>query len=282
MPSVQGKLEEASRSLHAPHGFLYFVALSILGLIWQTFHDIGLSTLLTFSVLLQVIALSALLLGVALRRSAEGLSVKSIQMQGLSFVLRLCCTTWLRGYIPIDSTGDWLYQLGDFTALCLCVQIWYAANYRFPETYDREKDSFRVSGLIVLCMIAAVLVHPDLNNRPFFDALWTWGLYVDVVSSLPQLHMMARARGKTVDSLNAHYVAFIVLARAVEAIFWFYGYPELAPEGGGVNVAGYSVMGAHALNVLLNGDFLWCYVRQIAVGRAFDKHFNFSQQVELV
>ena len=25
--------------------------------------------------------------------------------------LRLCCTSWLNGYIPVDSTGDGIYQV---------------------------------------------------------------------------------------------------------------------------------------------------------------------------
>ena len=37
---------------------LYLVALTVFGLVWQSFHDIGLSTLLTFSVMIQVVALA--------------------------------------------------------------------------------------------------------------------------------------------------------------------------------------------------------------------------------
>lgn len=279
---VTSKFKQATKTLQTPHAFLYFVGFSIFGLIWQSFHDIGLSTLLTFSVLIQVVALAALLLAIALRKSAEGVSIKSIQMQALSFVMRLCCTSWLRGYIPIDSTGDWLYQLGDFTALCLCIQIWYAAHFRFAETYDVNADSFRVTGLIVLCIFFAILVHPDLNNRPFFDALWTAALYVDVVSTLPQLHMMSKCQGKTVDALSCHYVFLLVISRMTDAIFWYHGYPELAPEKGGINIAGYSVMGAHFLHLLLNADFVWCYGKQVLSGRAFDKHLDFSASMELV
>ena len=55
--------------MNNPHGMLldtnyivlYVCAFTIFGLIYQTFHDIGLSTLLTFAVLIQVLALAALL-----------------------------------------------------------------------------------------------------------------------------------------------------------------------------------------------------------------------------
>lgn len=40
---------------------LYLCGFSVFALIWHSFHDIGLSTLLTFSVLVQILALAALL-----------------------------------------------------------------------------------------------------------------------------------------------------------------------------------------------------------------------------
>ena len=33
--------------------------------------------------------------------------------------------------------------------------------------------------MILCCFCLAVLIHPDLNNRPLFDSVWTAALYVD-------------------------------------------------------------------------------------------------------
>lgn len=258
---------------------LYLCSLTTFALIWQTFHDIGLSTLLTFAVLVQVMALSALLMAIHVRRSVAGLSLKSILMQGVSFFLRLCSTSWLKGYIPVDSTGDWLYQFADFCALCLCLQLAYLVSVTYRRSYQAEQDSFAAPQVVVFCFLLAVLVHPDLNNRPFFDAIWTASLYVDVVSTLPQLWMIGKIGGK-VDALSAHYVFLIAVSRFVDMIFWYYGFEELAPENGGFNLAGWVVLGAHLVHLLLMWDFIFCYVRSTFLkGEIGNKTLDFSEMM---
>lgn len=255
---------------------LYLCSFAGFGLIWQTFHDIGLSTLLTFSVLVQVIALSALLLAINMRKSCQGVSMKSIAMQGLSFFLRLCSTSWLKGYIPVDSTGDWLYQLADVSALLLCGAVLYVMNCKYYNTYNKNEDTFMAPQVCVCCFLLAVIIHPDLNNRPFFDAIWTSALYVDVVSTLPQLWMIGKIGGK-VDALSAHYVALIAFSRSVDMIFWYYGFEELAPENGSFNLAGWTVLSAHLIHLILVWDFIYCYIRAMwKSGTCLDKELDFG------
>jgi len=249
---------------------LYVVAFMCFALIWQTFHDIGLSTLLTFSVLIQCVALSSLLLSIITRRSVAGVSGKCIQLQGLSFFLRLCSTCWLKGYIPVDSTGDWLYQLSDVVALVLCGQIAYCIYKKFAGTYQAEYDLWQVGHTVLVCAVLAVAIHPDLNNRPVFDSIWTASLYIDVVSMLPQLYLINKA-GNKLDALCAHYVALISFSRLVDTIFWYHGYEELAPENGGFNLAGWTVAGAHILHFFLMADFLYLYLSAMFRGRIDEK-----------
>lgn len=254
---------------------LYLVAVTGFCLIWQSFHDIGLSTLLTFSVLIQVVALAALLIAIVSRGSVRGISLRSLTLQAVSFFLRLCSTCWLKGYIPVDSTGDWLYQLADFAAWVLCMQMCYLICYTYRSTYQEAEDCFASAYTGIACFCLAVVIHPDLNNRPIFDAIWTCSLYVDVVSTLPQLWMMGKLGGK-VDALCAHYVALIGLSRAVDMIFWYYGFEELAPEDGSFNLAGWTVFGAHLVHLLLMWDFIYCYCRSIYNGRLLDRQFDFG------
>lgn len=254
---------------------LYLMAFTVFCLIWQVFHDIGLSTLLTFSVLIQVLALGALLVGITARESVHGLSFKSLALQGVSYGLRLCSTCWLKGYIPVDSTGDWLYQLGDVSALLLCAQICYLISRKYRGTYQEAEDSFAALPAGIFCAVLACLVHPDLNNRPLFDSIWSCALYVDVVSTLPQLWMMGKNGGK-VDALSAHYVALIAVSRTTDMIFWWYGFEELAPEDGSFNFAGWSVFGAHLVHLVLMWDFIYCYCRSIYLGRALSREFDFA------
>jgi len=192
---------------------LYLGAITGALLFYHTFHDdVGLSTLITLAVLLQVIALLALMIGVIGRKSASGVSAKALSLQGISCVLRLSSTMWLKGYIPVDSTGDWLYQMGDIVALILAARLFYLISYRYSNTYQVSDDGFPARATVCACLILAVLVHPDLNNRPLFDALWTSALYVDVISTLPQLWMIGKRGGKA-DALSAHYVFLIACSR---------------------------------------------------------------------
>ena len=72
--------------------------------------------------------------------------------------------------------------------------------------------NFPAPHVALFCFVLAVLVHPDLNNRPIFDAIWTSSLYVDVVSLLPQLWLMGKqGDNKSVDAFSAHYIFLIAI-----------------------------------------------------------------------
>lgn len=252
---------------------LYLLSAAAMALTWQTFHDIGLSTLLTLSVFVQCVALGALCLSIAQRQSASGISLKCLYMQTLSFGLRLCSTVWLKGYIPVDSTGDWLYQFLDVTALLLCALLCFLIGHKYQDTYDEKNDTFPAGYTMLACTLLSTFIHPDLNNRPVFDAIWTCSLYTDVFSMLPQIFLMMvpanKRNGRTeVDALTAHYVFLIGLSRVIDLVFWCYGYEELAPEKGGFNLAGWTVLLSHVAHVLLMLDFGFLYVRALWRQRA--------------
>merc|ERR1719240_171176 len=145
--------------------------------------------------------------------------------------------------------------------------------FKYNKTYQKEQDSFAAPQTICVCFVLAVLIHPDLNNRPFFDAIWTSSLYVDVVSTLPQLWMIGKI-GSKVDALSAHYVFLVAVSRFTDMIFWYYGFEELAPENGGFNLAGWVVLGAHATHLLLMWDFIFCYVRSVYRGEGLQTELD--------
>ena len=63
------------------------------------------------------------------------------------------------------------------------------------------------------------------------------------------------------EAISAHYVALVAIARVVDMIFWYYGFEELAPENGAFNLAGWTVLGAHFVHLILMWDFIYCYVK---------------------
>lgn len=238
----------------------YLGAFAFGAMVWQSFHDLGLSTFITLAVGIQCFAFVCLRLKIAQTRSVAGISGRTLMLQALACALRLCSTTWLNGYIPVDGTGDGLYQFLDLCALLLVLQLLYCVFKSHSSMYQSEHDTFNVEMMALGCFVLAVLVHPDLNNRPVFDTLWTTALYIDVVAMMPQLSMMAKIRGE-VEALTSHYVGATALSRATSLIFWYHGFVELAPLDGGFNLAGWAIIAAHVLQVLLLCDFLYYYIR---------------------
>lgn len=258
--------EATSKRAHAVGGLdgnmlsVYLGALALGGLVYQSHNDLGLSTLITLAVGIQCFGYLCLRLKVAQSRSVAGISAKALSMQALSYVLRLCSTTWLNGYIPVDETGDWLYQLLDVFALIMVLDVLHCIYKLHRPSYQEDHDCFNAHAAVMGCFVLAVLVHPDLNNRPVFDTLWATALYVDVVAMMPQLAMIVKNRGE-VEALTSHFVGATALSRAVSLTFWYHGFSELAPLDGSFNLAGWAIILAHVLQVLLLCDFLYYYIR---------------------
>merc|ERR1719473_950069 len=238
----------------------YLGMLALVSLVYQSFHDIGLSTLLTLSVGMQCFAYACLLMKVCSQKSVAGISGRALSLQAISYSLRLSSTTWLKGYIPVDGTGDWLYQLLDVAALLMALKLIHCVYKTHRSTYQEDCDGFNAANAAIACFVLAVIVHPDLNARPIFDTLWTTALYIDVVNMLPQLWMMSKIGGE-VEALNCHFVGATALSRCVNLIFWFYGFEELAPLDGSFNLAGWVIIAAHVVQTLLLCDFLFIYVK---------------------
>lgn len=258
MYSVRSKSSE--RAVNETTMVTYLASFAACSLVYQSFHDLGLSTLLTLSSGVQCFAYACLLVKVHKQSSVGGISCRALSMQAMSYVLRLSSTTWLKGYIPVDGTGDWLYQLLDVACVLMALQLIYCVYKTHYATYQEESDSFDIKIAGVVCFVLAVLVHPDLNARPLFDTLWTTSLYIDVVAMLPQLWMMTKIGGE-MDALNCHFVGATALSRVVNLLFWFHGFVELAPLDGSFNLAGWVIIFAHVVQVLLLLDFLVLYVK---------------------
>jgi len=268
---AQGMMGSKAKKAHVPDQgtlALYLGAFASGALVCQSFHDLGLSTFITLAMAIQCFAFMCLRLKISRTKSVAGISGRTLMLQAVSCALRLCSTTWLNGYIPVDGTGDWLYQLLDLCALLLVLQLLYCVFRTHRSMYQEEHDTFNVELMALGCFVLAVLVHPDLNNRPVFDTLWTAALYIDVVAMMPQLSLMTKIRGE-VEALTSHYVGATALSRATSLIFWYHGFVELAPLDGGFNLAGWAIIAAHLLQVLLLCDFLFYYIRaMISTGSA--------------
>merc|ERR1719398_4682 len=149
-------------------------------------------------------------------------------MYVLFLCVRLCSTTLKRGYIPVDRSGHYFYQL------------------------------------MVPAVIMACLAHGDFNRSFFFDTVWFSSLNLETVALVPQLWMMSKIGGK-VSTVSAQFIAANVASKVMTVTFWIWAYPELVDENGS-NLAGQLIIGAYMIQLLLAADFMFYYVKGLLEG----------------
>jgi len=238
----------------------YVVFLACAALVYFTIAQREFASIQTMAALSQCLAMFFLSMQALTGTDSRGISVLSLALHSCSFACRLSSTTWLNGYLPVDPTGDWFYQLMDVLMLLMCLQLLHTILKKYKHTYQSDCDDLDVKPLLLLCVLCAVFVHPDLNDWATFDIAWTISLYLDTVSMLPQL-LMSTKIGK-VPSYTAHYLAATLASRAFSAWFWYYGAENIARHyEGGFCFGAAAIIVAHLLQFLLLADFGYYYIR---------------------
>jgi len=224
--------------------------------------DFKFSAVITLGAAVQCLGFCLLRLKIRQQRGAMGISSRTLQMFAVMYVCRLFSTMQYNGYLPVDRTGDWVYQACEFTALVVCISVLASVHSQHESTYEKENDTCAIWPFVIGCFVLSFLVHPSLNNRRIPDMAWTAALYLESVAMVPQLYMMSK-KGGEVETLASHYIACVFVSRLLMMSFWINSYPELKPKGADFNLPGFGVMGAQALQVVLFGDFMWYYVKGI-------------------
>lgn len=195
-------------------------------------------------------------------KAATGISAKSIVLDGLSIVCRLSCTLWLNAYIPDDPTGDALYQSIEILSLVLIVWLLHMVTVTHKSTYQAAEDTANVSPVVVSSLMLAVVLHANLADRPVFDVLWMTGLFAGVVAVVPQLLLITKTGGR-VQALTSHYVVALALSRLLSGILMWIARDYLTsdPWIEGVNHGKWTILVAHAMQIILVADFGYHYVK---------------------
>merc|ERR1719408_830830 len=245
-----------------PKVILSYVVFFVLAATLYHALSAGFSSTLTLSAGFQCLGFILLAMQIQSQRMASGVSGKMLMMYAATLCFRLSSTLWLNGYLPVDKTGDHLYQAIEICSLGLALYLMRCVFVTHRATSQEEQDSFPISvqNVVMGCFILAVVVHPNLDRRPLFDILWTTGCYLETLSMLPQLWMLSKIGGE-VEALTSHFVVLSALSRVFSLIFWYRGFAELRPPNGGFNFPGYGVIGAHVVQLLLSCDFVFLYLK---------------------
>jgi len=212
------------------------------------------SSIVTLGAGIQCLGFATLVAKAQWQKSMSGISLKTLQLYAAVLALRLATTLTYGGYLPVDRSGDFVYQLADMISLG-CVLSLLTNNYK--HTYQDWCDTMEVQRLIPGCVVFAVFIHGNLNANFLFDTIWTLSMNLDTIAMLPQLWMLSKLG--EVEVMTSHFVFAMILSRACAFAFWFYGYKELS-RGRGPNLAGWQLLAAHALQLILSLDFAYYYV----------------------
>merc|ERR1719375_2946414 len=139
--------------------------------------------------------------------------------------LRLSSTLWLNGYLPVDATGDFVFQATDICSLFLVIWLLAVAYSEGSTAKRREEDEAKLPMVPVVlgaCIVTAFIMHGEMNNRPLFDATWLAGLLLDCVAVAPQLQLISKSKGR-VDAMTSHFMAAMALSRVCALVFFLGG-----------------------------------------------------------
>lgn len=226
----------------------------------KEFSDHDFSAVLTAGAGIQTLGFLALLLKVRAQKVVKGISAKTLEMYVAVFIFRLGSTLVKNGYLPVDRSGDWVYQSADILSLMIVLQLLYACHKTCQGSYQAEHDTLDMTRAFLPCLFLACFTHGDLNSNRFFDIMWTFSMNLDTVALLPQLWMLTKIGGE-VDGMTSHFVAAVVGSRVCAWFFWYYGYGELTPQAGGANIPGVTIMIMHSLQLLMSADFMCHYLK---------------------
>jgi uncharacterized membrane protein (DUF485 family) len=246
---------------------VYVAFLSVAAYVYHVIADHAFSSLLTLSAVFQCLAFSLLGTQIIISGSVVGISAKSLFLDVFALASRLTATVFEVSYLPSDQTGDWIYQAFDGLSLAMVLWVLYRVCIVQRTTYEADEDAFPAKPLALGSLVLAAIFHGNLNQSPFYDTMWMCSVFASAISVLPQIWMMTHRRGKSA-ALTSHFVAVMALARVLSGTYMWHAYPEIAADPftrfGYVKYAGYAVIVAHVVHLLLLGDFAFFYIKNVA------------------
>lgn len=243
----------------------YAVTLATVLTMYHTVAEKEFSSVLTAAVIVQCLGIGLLCIQVLSSGSSAGVSVGGLTLDAMSVGLRLSSTTWLHGYLPMDATGECLYQLVDIASFGMLLFLLHRVLVVQRSSYQALDDSFDITKLVVGSFVLAALFHADMDDHPLFDIFWMTGLLCGVVSVLPQLWLTMQTGGQA-QALMGHYIAATAMGRILSGYFMWEARYDITCSYWieGFEHARYAILFAHVVHLLLLVDFALNYAKSLA------------------
>jgi uncharacterized protein with PQ loop repeat len=230
----------------------------------ERISDLDWSVILTFGSIFQTLGWYALLHKIMKQKSVAGVSLHSVELFIIVYAVRLWTTIMKSGYLPVDSSGDGLYQAADLIGLSIACATWKCLTDTHHSTYDEQADSLDLRTFLPCCILLALVIHGDLNDCFIFDSLYYVSVNVETLAMMPQLWMFTKGDGQ-VDGMTSHFVVMQTFGRICNTIFWWYGMTEIG-EYTKYNVAGVYLVLVLIFQVLQSLDFMFYYAKARLTG----------------
>jgi uncharacterized protein with PQ loop repeat len=244
--------------------FVYALFSVFFYLFAERMSDLDWSVILTMGSIFQTLGWYALLHKIMKQKSVAGVSLNSVKLLIIVYAVRLWTTVAKSGYLPVDSSGDGLYQAADFFGLVIACGTYKCITETHAATYDKDHDTLDLSTYVPVCVLLALILHGDLNDSFIYDSLYYVSVNVETMALMPQLWMFTKGDGH-VDGMTSHFVVMQTLGRMCATAFWWFGMVEIG-EFTTYNIAGKYFLGCLFLQVLQSLDFLYYYLKARVTG----------------
>jgi len=221
------------------------------------------SGLFTIAALFQCLGFAMLVLQTMAHASTKGISANSLELKLLALICRLSNSTWLDGYLPMDATGDWLFQALDFISLGLL--LWLLHRAYWVERFFIWNTQCQTVPLALACLSLATLLHGNGQELPIFDSLWMASVLLTVVAEIPQRLLIAK-RGIHARTLAAHYFACMAVSSVCNGSVLWIGYDDHKVIDDGFNYVSFTMVSAQGVHIILLADFIFCHIRAVRKG----------------
>jgi len=239
-------------------GLSYFLLAFLWLGIFGKFSDRDFSCIVTASSFAMLTGFIILAIKVHGTKSVSGLSCKTLTLWVWFYSTRLLATSLKSGYNPVDSTGDYVYQMVDFLSLLLVMHLIYCIQKTHRHSYQEELDTFPLVPLVLPCLCLGYAVRGNFNRHVFFDAMFSASVNIETVVMVPQLWMLGKAGGK-VDAMTCHFVAATVASNVMTFVWWWYCAPEL--EKRGPCMLAQVIIVSQGIRLFLAADFMFYYAQ---------------------
>eukprot|EP01088_Endostelium_zonatum_P012785 TRINITY_DN2705_c0_g1_i1.p1 TRINITY_DN2705_c0_g1~~TRINITY_DN2705_c0_g1_i1.p1 ORF type:complete len:239 (-),score=16.46 TRINITY_DN2705_c0_g1_i1:29-745(-) len=181
---------------------------------------------------LHLASIILLILKIQSQRSCAGISYKTQLLYTIVFIARyidMLNITWIFDSDPKKSSITFLSFYNTILKIIFIassVYTCYLIKFKFPHTYDRRQDSFRIWFLIVPCFILGLIFNHSNESfniiGTFTDILWAFSIFLEAVAIFPQLVVLQRTQD--VETFTGHYIFALGGYRLFYLFNWIYRY----------------------------------------------------------